>query len=110
MIYRKNMSDMEQENVYNNIVKDIEQLYNLFTSIDKDGNRITFPWHLQNAFKEIDINNDESINYSIRIIEKIFPDVEIGKYLKMKDVFHDLFNIHLEQKPFEQYNKKKEES
>lgn len=108
MIYRKSMTNMEQENVYNNISKDIEQLNEIFSSKDNDGNTINFSQHLQSAFKEIDINKDESINYSIRIIQKIFPDMEIGKNLRFSDRFGDLFNIHLEKKPFEECNKKKE--
>lgn len=102
------MSDIEQENVYENISNDIEQLNDLFSSTDANGDKITFSQHLQSAFKDIDINEDESINYSIRIIQKIFPDVEIGKHLKMKDTFRDLFNIHLEKKPMEKCNKKKQ--
>lgn len=102
------MGDVEQENVYKNISKDMEELNELFSSRDTNGDKITFAQHIQNAFKEIDINEDESINYSIRIIEKVFPDIEIGKHLKMKDAFRDLFNIHLEKKPMETCNKKKQ--
>jgi hypothetical protein len=107
------MTTVEQPNnlnLYNDIADDLDTLMELFSSVDENGNKVSFSQHLKYAFENMNIDNDEPINFSIQIIERIFPGKKIGNILHWKKKFYDLFEIsYLKNKPLEECNKEKQE-
>lgn len=107
------MTTVEQPNnlnLYNDITDDLNTLMELFSSVDENGNKVSFSQHLKYAFENMNIDNDEPINFSIQIIERIFPGKKIGNILHWKKKFYDLFEIsYLKNKSPEECNKENQE-
>jgi len=113
MIYRKKMTTVEQPNnlnLYKDIADDMDTLIELSSSVDENGNKVSFSQHLKYAFENMNIDDDDAINFSIRIIERIFPGKKIGNILHSKNKFLDLFEIsYLKNKSPEECNREKQE-
>ena len=53
MIYRKKMTTVEQINnlnLYNDIANDMDTLMELFSSVDENGNKVSFSQHLNHFY------------------------------------------------------------
>ena len=97
-------------NIIDEFSDDMSRLNIIFSSKDENGNIKTFPQHLIDAFSNIDIKSDEAVGYSMRIIQELFPEKEIGYFIQLNQKIKEaLFKFHVKQIPLDDCKKKENE-